>query len=82
MVVGLKRALRNVGICEDILRGSTVKDQKDVSPELADAHEIAIESIKRLYFMVSEVINMKTAQKPPIVDPLQELITHALTKES
>ena len=48
MVKDLERARINVGICEDILLGGTVYDQKGASPELEQAYAHTLKSIEKL----------------------------------
>jgi len=80
MVPDLMRARINVEICEDILLSSTVGDQQDTSPALKEAYENALKSLKTLYFMMSEAINMEKAHDSRKVDPIEQLITDALKK--
>ena len=78
MVADLTRARIYVEICEDILSSSTIEKQKNATPDLGNAYESTLISIKKLYFMMSEAINMEKAHESHKVDPIEELIADAL----
>ena len=59
MIKGLEQARIHVDICEDILLSAPIRGQRAGTPELEQAYDDAVTSIKNLYFMISETINMR-----------------------